>query len=70
MLDLILMILNSVFVGLRSHAAIQAEIMVAQLWPLSLTGEDGQLMTKGDVFQGNLLVTTEYEDEESNCQQE
>jgi len=32
--------------------------------------EDGQLMTKCDVFQGDLLVTAENENEESNRQQE
>jgi hypothetical protein len=40
-------------------------ISVAQSWPLSLAGEDRQLMTQCGVFQGNLLVTTEHENEES-----
>jgi hypothetical protein len=34
-----------------------------------VTREDGQLITKSDVFQGDLLVTVEDENEESNGQQ-
>jgi hypothetical protein len=45
-------------------------ISIAQSWSLFLTSEDGQLMTKCDVFQGDLLVTIEDEYEESNRQQE
>jgi len=28
-------------------------IAIAQLWPVFLTGEDSQLLTECDVFQGN-----------------
>jgi hypothetical protein len=34
-----------------------------------LPREDGQLMTKRNVLQGDLLVTTDDENEESNRQQ-
>ena len=47
----------------------QDSISIAQSWSLFLTGEDGQLMTKCDVFQGDLPVTTEDENEESKRQQ-
>jgi hypothetical protein len=39
---------------------------MAQSGSLFLTREDGQLLTKCDVFQGDLLVTTEDENNESN----
>jgi len=44
-------------------------ISIAQSWSLLPARKDGQLMTKCDVFQGDLLVTTEDEYEESNRQQ-
>jgi hypothetical protein len=37
---------------------------IAQSWSLFLTREDGQLMTKCDVFQGDLPVTPEDENDE------
>jgi hypothetical protein len=42
---------------------------IAQSWSLFLTRENGQLMTKCDVFQGYLPVTTEDKNEESKRQQ-
>jgi hypothetical protein len=44
-------------------------ISIAQPWSFFIPREDGQLMTKRDVLQGDLLVTTEDEKEESNRQQ-
>ena len=41
-------------------------ISIVQSWSLLVTCVDGQLMTKSEVFQRDLLVTTEKEDEESN----
>jgi hypothetical protein len=43
-------------------------ISIAQTWSLFLARENSQLMTKCDVFQGDLLVTTEDENQESNRQ--
>src|SRR5215471_14656268 len=47
----------------------QYSISIAQSWPLFLTHENGQLMTKCDAFQGDLPMTTEDENEESKRQQ-
>jgi hypothetical protein len=44
-------------------------ISTAQSWSFLPTREDGQLMTKCDVFQGDLPVTAEDENKESNRQQ-
>ena len=44
-------------------------ISIVQSWSLLVTCVDGQLMTKSEVFQGDLLGTTEKEDEEPNRQQ-
>src|SRR5215813_1524140 len=44
-------------------------ISIAQSWSLLLTCEDRQLLTKRDIFQGDLLVTTEDAYDESNHQQ-
>ena len=35
-----------------------------------VAGVDGQLMTEGGIFQGDLLVATEHENEESKRQEE
>jgi hypothetical protein len=43
-------------------------ISIAQSWSLFLTREDGQLVTKCDIFQGDVLVTAEDENQESNRQ--
>jgi hypothetical protein len=45
-------------------------ISIAQTWSLFLTRENSQLMTKCDVFQGDVLVATEEQNQESNHQQE
>jgi hypothetical protein len=46
----------------------QQSISIAQSWSLFLTREDGQLVTKRDIFQGDVLVTAEDESQESNRQ--
>jgi len=45
-------------------------ISIAQTWSLFLMRENSQLMTKCDVFQGDVLVATEEQNQESNHQQE
>jgi len=44
-------------------------ISIAQSWSLFLPREDGQLMTKCDIFQGDLFVAAEEKNEEPNRQQ-